>query len=97
MKYMEEMSPGAITWIPAFIKIGSVIQTLNAEYTDSITLISFFFLQNKEHKLITSQYDDSVQKDSVFIKILAISSYCTPVIRVYISSWVKNLQQFPYC
>jgi hypothetical protein len=56
MKYAVEMSSGAMVYIPSFIKIGSGLQTLIGEFTntnrphgDLIRLILFF--QNKESML----------------------------------------------
>jgi hypothetical protein len=56
MKYAVEMDSGAMTYIPCFIKIGSGIQKLMEEdsqtcrqHGDRISILSYF--QNKESRL----------------------------------------------
>jgi hypothetical protein len=43
MKYVIEMGSGALICIPNFIKIGSGIQKLNREYTDSVVISKAYF------------------------------------------------------
>jgi hypothetical protein len=39
MKYVAEMSSGAVIYIPGFIKTGSAIQKLMGEHTDTQTAL----------------------------------------------------------
>jgi hypothetical protein len=51
MKYADEMSPGAMIYIPCFMKIDSGIQKTDRQQGDLTSLLLFF--QSKESSLKT--------------------------------------------
>jgi hypothetical protein len=51
MKYAAQMVSRPMMFIPSFIKIGSGIRKTNRQHGDRISLLLFFFFQNKESRL----------------------------------------------